>query len=260
MFYKNIRIQSRKINRNNYLKSFSIAIIYLVIGMLFCATPFLIKFVFESTGLYSSLNSVSNNLSSILICVLLSVTTFMAILFYSSATMGEKAWYSGRMENKKRCYKRIVYWFKIKSSFKACRLNLALVSIKVLWSILFLSPAIITLTTAVALAFSGGVEVYLFTALFFGSIVLFVIGFAFCLIMFQKYFLAPYLLAENPKLGIWQVIKQSKNLAEGHIFTLAFFKMLFLPTFLLYPLILPAIFLYPHYKQCCCVIAKDLRV
>ncbi len=250
MFYKDIRSLSRKFNKNRYLKSFSVLVFAILTTLFFSLSPFVFNTYFKSEGI----------VKIAVTCTFMSVTSIFALLFYSSFSIGEKAWYSGALTKRRLSFKRLLYWFKIKYAFKALRLKLALFIIKLLWLCLFTLPAIIALLTAVMLAFSGGVEVYLFFSLLSGGAVLLVFGLFFYFTVSQKYFLAPYLLVENPRLGVWLVIKQSKNLIEGHIFYLVRFKLSFLPSFLLYPLILPAIFLYPHYKQSCCVIAKQLRL
>ncbi len=260
MFYKDIRSLSRKLNKNKYVKSFSITVFALTVTAILCVLPFCLNLMLSISGIKDILKNTDARLSAALMCLFMIIITFIGQIFYSSIFMGEKAWYTGRLTKRKLCFKRFIYWFKPKNSFKALRLTLSVTGIKLLWTALFLSPSVLTFAVATTLAFTGGVEVYLFFSLLGGGAVLLVTGLAFSFIIAQKYFLAPYLLAENPKLKVLQCIKQSKNLTEGQIFTLVRFKLCFMPRFLLYPLILPAIFLHPHYKQSCCIIAKELRL
>ncbi len=246
MFYKDIRRLSRKLNKKRYLKSFAVLGFAVLVTALFSALPFIFKLFFD--------------VNLVLTCVFMVLSTLMALFFYSSFFVGEKAWYSGRLTKRKLSFKRLLYWFKIKSSFKAFRLGFILFVLKLLWFSLFNLPSFMCFFAVVTLAFTGGVEVELFFSLLAGGAVLLIVGVMFYFIISQRYFLAPYLLVENPRLGVWQVIKQSKNLIEGQIFYLVRFKLSFLPSFLLYPLIFPVIFLHPHYKQSCCVIAKELRL
>ncbi len=250
MFYRDIKALSRKLNKNSYLKSFGLSVFYLAVTAFFSGVPFIFRLFFRSGG----------TVGLAVTCSFMAITAITALSFYSTFSLAEKAWYSGRLTKRKLCFKRLVYWFKLKSSFKALRLNFLLFLIKISWLLLFTFPAFAAILTAVTLAFTGGIEVYLFFSLLAGGAVFLITGLIFYFIISQKYFLAPYLLTEDPRLGVLQVIKQSKNLIEGHIFYLVRFKLSFLPSFILYPLIFPAIFLHPHYKQSCCVIAKELRL
>ena len=114
------------------------------------------------------------------------------------------------------------------------------------------------LGSVISLAYSGGIEFYLFISLTGGGVILMLAGLIFRFIILQRYFLAPYLIASNPKLGAWQSIKQSKNLLDGHIFRIVRFKLSFIPWFISSVLIFPLIFSYPYYKQSCSVIAKEI--
>lgn len=172
--------------------------------------------------------------------------------------MGEKAWYSGRLTKKRQCGKRLRFWLKPSRSFKAFRLNALIWVLKLLWTSALLSPALLIFSSVLLLSLNGGIELYLFISLAAGGVLLLITGLIFRFIIVQRYFLAPYLLADDPKLKVVQAVKRSKNLSEGQLFRVIKFKLKFLPTFLLYPLIFPAVFLRPNYKQGCSVVAKEL--
>ncbi len=260
MFYKEIRALSKALNKNKYLKSFSISLFAFFTTAVFCTLPLgfkaLLDFLFSETDT----NGAYKQIHSIAVCLFMLLITFIATMFYSSVFMGKRAWYSGRLTKRKLCFKRLIFWFKPANSIKALRMNITISTLKTLWCLLFIFPSTVAFMSAVTLAFTGGIEVYLFFSLLAGGVILLLTGLIFTFIVTQRYFLAPYLLAENPRLGTLTAIKQSKNLTEGQIFTIVRFKLSFLPSFLLYPLIFPAVFLQPHYNQSCCIIAKDLRL
>lgn len=243
---RNIKKLSRKINKKDYLKSFVIITMVLVLTLLFCVIPALTKKV------------LANNVQ---VCfIILSLLTILFFILRTFFSTGEAAWYTGRIAGRKNGYKRFIFWLKPKYLFKAVRLEILLVLIKSSVTILLILPAISVFFFAVSLAFTGGIEAVIFTGLIVGGTALLASGVIFAFIFNQYFFLAKYLLAENPKLNVIQIIKQSKNLTEGQLFDIIKFKLSFLPLFTLSILIFPVIFIYPHYKQSSCIIAKELRL
>ena len=255
---KMIRKLSRQLNHGTYLRSFSIPFIRFISVLLFCALPWLITLIVDKTGLRDTMQSINHTLPAIFITVLCALTVFQAGLAYSSFSLGEKAWYTGRLTRKKLCGKRLRFWFAPSRSFKALKLRAMIFLLKFLWTFALISPALLMFSAVVGTAVTGGIEFYLFLSLSTGGAVLLIIGLIFRFIIIQRYYLAPYLLADNPKLTPVQAIKQSKNLLDGHLMRIVRFKFKFIPCFALYPLIIPVIFFHPHYKQSCSVLAKEI--
>lgn len=258
MFFKEIRKKALTINKNKYLKSILIPFFTLIITVILTLMPLLFSAVTEKYA-----DDISYNYLTVFRvgrCLYYFATGFLAYVFYSAVSMGEEAWYSGRTERKKYCFRRFMYWIKPTFSLKAAGLRFTLFVLKTFWTIVFLLPVAVVIFVIVATAFSGGIELYLFLSLCIGALILSAVGFVFRFIMIQRYFLANYLLAANPGIGIIQSIKQSVNLLEGHIFTVVKFKLSFLPYALACLLILPIFFVYPHYKQSRTIIAKQLIV
>lgn len=260
MFEFSIQKHSLKINKNYYFKSLYIVLCVILLTCIFSILPYFANRLLEFSTVNIALKSISNDLNSIIFISIVCSIALLSLMFYSAVSIGEKAWYTGLLYKKKQCLKRLIFWLKPKFSLKALKLNILLCSIKTMQYILFCLPSLILLFTTVTLAFTGGIEVYLFISLLVGVFILFFTGATFAFIVNQRYFLAKYLLAENPKLGVIQVLKQSKNLMDGQIFRLIKFKLSFIPAFILYLLVFPIIFIHPHYKQCCCIIAKELRL
>lgn len=255
---KMIKKLSRKLNKKNYLRSFSIVIFRFSAILLFCAFPYLIIKISELTGIKNYFNELNRFLFPAFVGLIFLFTAFRSFCLFSSFSLGEKAWYTGRLTRKKQCGKRLRFWFKPRFSVKALRLKALLFILKLFWTTALLSPSLLIFSAVIGIAATGGIELYLFISLTVGGTALLLTGLVFRFIIVQRYFLAPYLLAEEPKLKPQQAIKQSKNLLDGHIYRIVGFKLKFLPSFILYPLIFPAIFFYPNYKQSCSVLAKEI--
>lgn len=255
---KAIRKFSRQLNKGTYLKSLGIVLFSFLCCAVFAIIPFTVLKLSDFSGLKEKADSISSYLFPAVLTLLLTGFCFAELLLLSTASMGEKAWYSGRLTKKQQCGKRLLFWFKPTRSFKAFRLSALIFLLKLLWTTALLSPALLMLSSVVLISFYGGIELYLFISLATGGVLLLLIGLVFRFIIIQRYFLAPYLMADNPKLGVVQAIKQSKNLSEDQIFRVVKFKLKFIPAFFTYPLIFPAIFFYPNYKQGCSVVAKEL--
>lgn len=253
---REIRKLSRKLNKGHYLVSFSIPVYALFSLAVFCVLPYFGLSLFKLFKI--KLDGISTYLFPSLCTVIMLTVTFAFMMIFSSVSMGEKAWYSGRLTRKKQCGKRLRFWFVPKHAFRAMRLQLLLFLIKLLWTVALLSPAALAAAGIISLAYTGGVEIYLFLSLAGGGLLLLTAGLIFRFIIIQRYFLAPYLMAQNPKLKPIQAVRQSKNLLDGHVFRIIRFKLKYFPSFLLYPLIFPSIFFYPDYKQGCSLIAKEI--
>lgn len=245
---KMIKAKSRALNRKNHLKSMFILLSGLIIVAIMSIIPFFL------------LTTADTNIKVAINIILLSFCTLISGMFYASYSTGEAAWYSGRHSGKKNCFKRLVYWFLPSHSFKAFLICSIVFILKLCWCFILCTPGLLTILSVIILSFTGGVELYLFLSLLIGSFMMFVCGLTFSFIINQRYFLTKYLIVDNPQLGIIQVIKQSKNLTEGQLFKIVRFKLNFIPTFLLYPLIVPIIYFYPHYKQSRSIIAKELYI
>lgn len=214
------------------------------------------------TALFTFAGYLSNSLisSKAVLIAIISVLSATVLIFQASFSLGEKAWYSGKLSKNKSCIKRFIFWFNPKYSLKAFSFGILLFLIKFFWTVTLLLPGIAVLSSIIILAYTGGIELYLFISLSAGFIILFFAGLIFRFLVLQRYFLAPHLLSSNPKLKPLQAIRQSKNILDGHIMEIVKFKLSFLPSFLSCIFIVPLIYFVPYYKQSCCVIAKSICV
>lgn len=247
-------------NKNNYFKALIIFPLSLFITFLFTIVPILLQYILNSNIIGGNQNNPKAYIYIYFYITATLITTYISLVFYSSKTLGEIAYHLVISHNTKKNFKRLLFWLKPKFAFKAFMLCTSLIIIKSITTFVSVLPSLILILIILILAFTGGIEVYLFISLLVGVFILFLTGAIFAFIANQRYFLAKYLLAENPKLGVIQVLKQSKNLMDGQIFRVIKFKLSFMPAFILYLLVFPIIFIHPHYKQCCCIIAKELRL
>ncbi|MBQ7548369.1 MAG: DUF975 family protein [Clostridia bacterium] len=229
-------------------------------ALFFMLLPGLLPAAAELLGLKPLIQEVQKYLYPGLITAVMALISLHAFFTYSSASIGEKAFFLGIMNGRSNCAARFFFWFKLREAVRAARLTLLTACLKLLYLAVFLLPAAAVFSAVFILAQSGGIEVYLFAALTAGGVLLTLNGLVFWFIGIQKFFLAPYLTAEEPGLPAVTAVKRSKNLLEGHVGRLIGFKLSFIPWFLLCLLALPAFFVYPYYKQSCCVIAKELRL
>ncbi len=248
-----IKQESKIFIKGKRVKAMSIVLTLIV----YCAV---ITTVCFGIILLSELLGSGNLLKTATAIVVLCVLSFAALLFYSSLSVGEKAWYTGITDEKKNYTKRLFFWFKPKNSFRAFRFKALLVSIKVLWAIVFFLPFAVLAWSVYYLSGSGGLELYLFISLSGGAILTAVCGAIFYFIAMQKYFIAEYLYSSDPRLKPLTAIRQSKNLLDGHILEIARFKLNFLPWFFSCIFIAPAFYFLPYYKESCCMVAKRITL
>lgn len=255
---KSIRKISRQLNKGTYLKSISIVVFTILCTALFTVIPFAAIKIADYSKLREKAFSISPLLFPAVFIALMILLCLAQFILLGTVSIGEKAWYSGRLTKKQQCGKRLRFWFNPSRSFKAFGLSALIFLLKLMWTVILLSPAILMFVSVVLISFYGGIELYLFISLTAGGVIFLLIGLAFRFVIIQRYFLAPYLMADNPRLGVVQAVKQSKNLSEGQLFRVVKFKLKYAPVFFTYPLVFPAIFFHPDYKQGCSVVAKEL--
>lgn len=249
MTLSEIKKLSLRINKQHFLNSFIITVFLIVTTVVFSILPYIIT----STKNYFD---IKNGLILSALCLV----SFGYSIIFSSYLVGKKAWYAGRMSKSKLGFKRMLFWFKLKYSFKAFRFKLILTFLKFVTVFILTFPSTLIINVTVILAFSGGIEAIIFISLLIGGITLLLTGVMFAFTLNQRYFLAEYLYINNPRLSVIQTIKRSKNLLEGHIFEVVKFKLSFVPVFLTNILIIPIFFTVPYYKQSCCILAKELCI
>lgn len=249
MTITDIKKKAAKLIKNNYKDINLITILILLSLIIFAILPFII---------INTKNILIVN--SELIISLLSLIGLIYLFIANSYFAGEKSWYSGQINGSKLGLKRLFFWFKPLYSIKASIFKIYLYLIKTINTIIFITPSLLLFSALLLLAFSGGIEIWIFITLLIGGAILLFFGLIYAFIFNQRYFLAEYLYINNPKLSVIQVINRSKNLLDGHIFNVVKFKISFLPHMILCLLIIPIFVIGPYYKQSCSIIAKELCI
>lgn len=247
-----IKQESKALIKGKRVRALSITLFSVIFCIILTLLSFGIMFASPLFG-----DSAGVNIAA---AVILGVLSLAAIFFYSSSSVGEKAWYGGITAQKSNYTRRLFFWFRPKNSMRALRFRFLLLTVKALWAAVFFLPAAILLWTIYYLSGTGGVEFYLFLSLAGGTVLMTVCGAIFYFIAMQKYFIAEYLFSSNPRLSAWTAIKQSKNLLDGHITEIVRFKLSFLPWFMSCIFVVPAFYFLPYYKESCCVVAKRITL
>ena len=247
MNIRKIKNTATKLYKSERSVAWSLLLLILIPTVCFSALPFIIDQFLSAF-----------NIKSIISVAIFTIISLFYSLIVSSYFIGENAWFLGRINNSRLGIKRLIFWFKPKYSTKAFLLKTVVFILKAITTIALLSPSLFLISVIIYLAFTGGIEIVVFASIISASIILFLSGIIFALIINQKYFLAEYLYISNPKLSIANTIKRSKNLLDGHIFTVVKFKLSFLPLFLSSLLIFPIIIFRPYYKLSCSILAKEL--
>ena len=137
--------------------------------------------------------------------------------------------------------------YRVRKSFGAIKITLAVQLRKFLITFLFLLPCV-AVGGYLVFALSQGIGQLIFISLSVSSIVLGITGFFFSFVFCQRYFLAPYLYFENEPCKANEVVALSGKIMEKKCFETAMLKLSFFPWWLLCVLIFPAVYVYPYYK------------
>lgn len=192
----------------------------------------------------------------IVVSCIVAVVLILNLLTYSALRSGSCAWF--RFYNNKNKAVRTLFWFSPRRSVKSAGLYVSLFIRKLLWTIALLLPGAFTAISFILLALDGGIEFNLFLCGICGGAVMILTGLFFRFIIVQKYFLAQYLLVSDPKIKINQAIRRSASLMNGNLKKTALFKLSFTPWFLLCAAVLPAVYVWPYYKQSCSLFANQI--
>lgn len=183
--------------------------------------------------------------------------TVIYVLLRRVIRLSSLAWFVF-IKKKNRLVKSL-YWMSPKRAMKFVGMRLSLFIRKAGWSFAFLFPGIFTILTFCILAYDSGFEFNLFLCGIIGGAVMLFTGLAFRFVILQRYFMAEYLLVSDPKIKVRDAVSQSKEIMNGRLKKTAFFKLSFVPWFVLCAGILPVFYVWPKYRQSCALLAKELN-
>ena len=242
-----IKIYGKAILLNQYAKTTLVILISLLAVVFLGNIVYLVDFLLKSHYVAEIFDNVSGLVVTAMIATFVVLTAVISSMVIIPLKYGREIWF---YEQAKRNRQTIKYLFKNyapKRSFKPIGLYFYLFFIKLGVFLCFELPAILV-SFYFSYALKDGISQELFIALIATIAVLFLIGAFFYFVFSQRYFLAKYILYENEDCKIIDALKTSSNIMEKKCFQSALFKLSFLPWFLLYIFIAPAIYVYPYYK------------
>ena len=175
------------------------------------------------------------------------ITGAISFLVLSPFRFGQNIWFFESAKKNRLSVKKIFLFYRPRFSRSCIALRLRTSLLKISACLVFLIPSV-TLGSYAFYELGKGVSVKLFVFLCVFTFVLALIGLFFAFVFSQKYFLSDYLFFENSAAGIGESIKLSSQIMDSECFRTAFFKLSFIPWFLLCIFIFPAVYVYPYYK------------
>lgn len=189
--------------------------------------------------------------------VLLFVLAILSVLALSPMYLGREAWFWERSGREYRSAVYLFHWYK--RAGRGIGLYVQRWLLRLGWSVLFLLPGT-ALGVGTTLWAWRGIEGYVLLALGVGTGCLLACGVFFNALFLQRYFLAPYLIAEHPELHAHTALKESGRIMDrcAQRGKVAKMKLSFLPWVLSCVFLFPVFYVYPYYKQSCACLARHI--
>ena len=181
---------------------------------------------------------------------------FLSFLFGTPLRQGSVMWYYGRASGEiYPVFKAFSWYASLKKWLKALVVYFLLFLKTALWTALFLLPA-------VAVYFAYCVSV-IYQAAAWQSFLLFVLsaglllgGLIASLIICYRYFLVPYILADDPRIHIRTLFRSSVGIMKGKKAELFALDLSFLPYYILNLLVVPMLGTLPYINMTKALYAK----
>ncbi|MBQ7595784.1 MAG: DUF975 family protein [Clostridia bacterium] len=237
-----IKRLGRKYAKGNVKKSAAILVCLMISIIILTAAPYFLSRIISNTYL---------------IIVICTAILTLNIFIYSSFKAGRSAWFL--FYNKKKRSQKTLYWFSPSRVFKNSRLYIVLFFKKILLALAFLLPGAAIIISAVILAMNGGVEFNLFVSWIGGGTAILAAGTLFYTVVMQRFFLVPYIRAENPYLKTKEVFRISKKEMNGNLKKTFLMKLSFLPLFISCITVFPVFYVWTYYNQSCALMAQSIK-
>lgn len=182
--------------------------------------------------------------------VSISVAAVMALIsFFIGAPLhlGVRSWFYALCEGRSDGLLSAFSFFESGARFwRSVRLSLAVAVRKLLFGILFLAPPAALLTLGLTLLPpESKAEALIVTVLLLSGAVLLAVSALLCSIFLNRYFLAPYLVAQG-ETGVHTAIRRSASYMRGNKVELFVLNISFLPWWLLCITVLPILYAVPY--------------
>ena len=132
---------------------------------------------------------------------------------------------------------------------KSCEMCVCLFFLKLFWLAVFEAIPIISSAIFIRHNIRNAVSLKAAFVFFSGMIILSIAGFGFYLLFTQRYSMSMFYLACYKDFTVTEAISESVKRTKEKCADILFFKLGFVPWFLLCALIFPAFFVIPYYKQ-----------
>lgn len=188
---------------------------------------------------------------------LLFLLAVLSLLILPPLTLGREAWFWQRSAREYEPFTYAFTWYRRMG--RCVALHLLRWGIRLAAALLFLLPAA-ACTLAALYLYWRGTTFFTLAVLAATAAALWVSGVVFTTLFLQRFFLAPYLLAQNDGMGARAALRESARIMDACMMrgNTAKMKLSFLPWFLSCTLILPVLYVYPYYKQSCACYARHI--
>lgn len=182
-----------------------------------------------------------------LLAVVLAICLYTVLALCAGLRLGEERLYYSRAEGNHGSFRLLFCYLSPKKSFHALRLYVVLAVRKLLWLLLYMTPAA-----------AGGVFVWFFsksqslsTAVYYtligGVSLLFTVSLFYCGTVSQRYSAAPYYFCLSKKKSVRSAISKSVRFTDGFLKDGAVLRFTMSGWVLLCSLIVPFIYVVPYF-------------
>ena len=189
--------------------------------------------------------------------VILFVLALLSLLILPPLLLGRDAWYWQRSAREYRPFTYAFCWYRRMG--RAVTLYLMRWVVRISSALLFLAPALVCTGIALAL-YSRGTSVYTLVILGCAAGALWIAGVGFTTLFLQRFFLTPYLIADDPQIRVRDALRESARIMDACMMrgNTAKMKFSFFPWIASCIFIFPILYVYPYYKQSCACYARHI--
>lgn len=251
-----IKIRAKNLLLGNSGKAAAMLAIPLLFALLLSGVAYALAYGMRLDSIYTPIHAVADGVLFPIVMLLLACLALIgSILVLAPLYLGREAWFWQRSSREFVTVGYLFRWYPKLSRAAGLWVRRKLLLLG--WGLFFLLPGGVMLAVAFLLLARGS-SVAVLILLFAGGAVLIAVGLVFWALMMQRYFLAPYLLADNQNISASAALRESALLMDGMAGRTLRFKLSFWPWFLLCVLVFPIYYVWPYYKQACACYGRYL--
>lgn len=259
---------ARLLLKGNLARGAAATLILLGVALLFKTLEEISQLVLELSGVTDSMQSALNlpglleklPLASPVSIAVTAGFLILAFAVMSPLMMGIKAWFFSLSGGDNADLSAIFHYYSgAKLYFKSLLLLLDICLRSFFWLYVLILPGALLSATGGALL-TARLNVpngrLLGTLSIAMGVLLAVLGLLFALVIIMRYFLAPYLYAQNAQLGVRQAVKTSVRYMHGSTGRLVLLLLSFILWALASFLVLPALYAFPYAESTLAIFAR----